>query len=371
MRILPIALALSAIQFISCAVWASEQPANIDDAQQAFVRAASSRALPQSEITGVLESVKALLQNTTAAVPMQERRWLAEQILRQAAEPTSINQGKHNTCSVSALEARLSTREPSVVASVIQQAALKGFIQTRDGRNVALDANALRPDAEAAHNPPHYGERSYASQLFQLAAINSYWQNQKFDPRGNKYEKGQISYTQKSDDIQGKNDTGERMLIAYPSGVIETVMEDATLEPLCHPAFSLAQIKEINFYLTGREDGSFLIGSDKRLTQQGTKLAKSAKHLSEALISLKQARNLPAIVAIDGELVQSVRSLKSAATGQDGWHVINIVDIDESTGLVDVDNWWGERSDKIGKAAIPVAQVFSTPAAFRAPNLEP
>ncbi len=272
-----------------------------------------------------------------------ERRFAAMQILHHATDPTTIDQGDHPTCNVSTVEARLYTRSPSEVARVVADMATTGLFITRSDpwTVIALNENSRRPDAEGMFHPPSSSARSYASQLFQLTAINIAWERwnrQQDPPTKMRYE-------------QLENHT---RLVDYsknpPDGEVE-LRQDGT--PTQRTGIGNRDLVEVTNEITGGDESEFVIqrggGSDK------IKGVRSPEELSSKLAEMKEKGELPAIM-----YVHTRNEPFYSDGGAPGWHVVTVTDFDAESGKVSLDNQWGEGVDHIGENAISVEQLFES-----------
>ncbi len=110
-------------------------------------------------------------------VMLAQRLVLVRQLAHQFADTQDIDQGiASDACRISAVECRLSVTRPSVVARVVADAAITGRITIgvgREARTVQLGDESRQPASEICTRVPKpQNERSYASQLFQLAVMN-------------------------------------------------------------------------------------------------------------------------------------------------------------------------------------------------------
>jgi len=181
-------------------------------------------------------------------IKVGDRVKLAEQVMHQAAHPTSVDQGYHNTCNVATVEARLYTTDPSRAAKLVSDVATTGKtdIPGPPLRTVEIDPNSLKPDNEGRLNPPKDGSRSHASQVFEVAAVNISWalENARQSPPG------QIRYEQHKP-VPGLNppDTGER-LMDYSKKPPQEVREDSPPhKPDRTPSISNDRIVELSHQL--------------------------------------------------------------------------------------------------------------------------
>ncbi len=241
----------------------------IRGAKSRFEERARKEGLSKTEVEQTLLQVGRLLDAPEAVVPSEERCLLGHQILSQAADPATVNQGHHNTCAVAALESRIYSLTPSLAAKVVTDVAINGEFSTDRGQSIKFDKRNMQPDQDATRNSICMGVRSYASQLFQLSAINTYWQTQRKDPRGMSVPQGSISYVQnedRRDDASG--DTGERLIITYKDGVSE-IVTGASGEIVSHPALSSGNIKQLTFALADRDSAVMLTASQMPNSRKG------------------------------------------------------------------------------------------------------
>jgi hypothetical protein len=231
------------------AVCALSLPAYADVQQDlsAFKASAQKRGLAKNEIDGVTAQVERLTAPNERAVLSQEQRSeLAEQILAHCAQPDSVTAGEHNTQLIASLETKLYEKAPAVVAGALADIATNGTITTTKGRTISFDSNQLRRDASA-------DGRSFANQLFQIAVANIHWQVQRKDHTGRAIKSGRIMFTQ-TDNRCSDADTGERLVVAYDDGTVETLIDQNTMRPLTDPAVGSTQLKSAYVALTGRAD---------------------------------------------------------------------------------------------------------------------
>lgn len=163
----------------------------------------------QEQVNETYRQVGTLLEaNDNPSVPIDAagRSRLAREIIKNAADPTEIRQGNHNTCNVATVENRLYTRQPALAAKLVVDMATTGSYVAKDGTKVALDRQSLRPD-EDAEQKNSLSNRNFASQIFQVTAVNlSYAKTQP-----------SIHYEQHSVDPKLPGDGGERQ-VDYSSG---------------------------------------------------------------------------------------------------------------------------------------------------------
>lgn len=97
---------------------------------------------------------------------------IALQILKHAAEPNDINQGKHWTCQTVTMQEILFMRNPEKAAAVVVDGALTGTYTASDGVKTKVSADSLKPGKEEVAIYPGVEDRTHASQIFQVLVTN-------------------------------------------------------------------------------------------------------------------------------------------------------------------------------------------------------
>lgn len=105
----------------------------------------------------------------------KDRRHVTEQIMKQAADPRTIDQGQHLTCNVTVVEARTYSRTPSEAARLVVDLSLTHHYESTGHPLIKLDISP-QPHNESKKFPTSDGDRSYASEIFQVAAVNIYYE---------------------------------------------------------------------------------------------------------------------------------------------------------------------------------------------------
>src|SRR4029453_5304689 len=96
----------------------------------------------QKEITETYERIRKLMETPDGPnVPIKqaERILLAEQIMHQAADPTDVSQGFHNTCNVATIESRAYAGSPSEAARLVTDIATTGKYESNGKPPVTLE----------------------------------------------------------------------------------------------------------------------------------------------------------------------------------------------------------------------------------------
>lgn len=336
------------------------------------------RVTDQNQVISTYRELREMLAAETKLTSNLERAQLATEVLKQAACPININQGNHNTCAFAAIEARIYTLYPHAAAQLLRQVASTGRYLTSNSESIKLDASNLRADNEATM--PGYGNRSYASQLFQITAANIYWQRQQEDPRGIKCGVGRIYYTQKPASLLLHSDTGERLQIRWEDGVIETVVDDSG-RPMCQPCVSLTEVQEVGTIVASSPQSTFVIAGRKFDRSQKYIPVKSMEDLRRKLTDSQTDRSMPLVAAVDSKRgwfaedptarkmaggwytledsrVKTKRPLADAVPNG-GWHAVCITGYDAINDTVSIDNFWGPHADHLGDKAISLSDLYS------------
>ncbi len=139
---------------------------------------------------------------------------VAEQILHQAAEPTSIDQGVLAVCETSSLQVRLYYRDPASIARLVTDVLLDGkYTASTHDKSIDMTGSPVNliPDEMASQftiegqqkgvsilrgNKPYTDIRSYAAQLFDATAINMV-----ISGRGYRYEQPTATEVKKDNQL--------------------------------------------------------------------------------------------------------------------------------------------------------------------------
>lgn len=288
--------------------------------------------------------------NPTLPVTEHQRITLAEQTMQHAANPTSIDQGQHRTCSVNSVETRTYTSTPSEAARMVADLATTGeYITTRDHVKVVLNKDDLTPDQEAAKAGKVDGIRDHASQLFQIGAVNVWYAGNEPNLR---YEQRKI------DPTLTPPDTGER-IVDYSSNPPQ----------IQRPGFfaKLTGTKEDEYNRPGLTNdkivyaGNQIEGSQSKDWQLSSSNVKSLDELEAKLKDAKEHGKLPLVAIVHtGNEPFYTDSGAGTAGGSGGWHAVTITDyVAGQPAKVAVDNQWGSTSDHLGQNKINIQDMYN------------
>ncbi|HEY9870816.1 MAG TPA: LysM domain-containing protein [Candidatus Obscuribacterales bacterium] len=314
-----------------------------------FEQRARRQNIPPEEVARTYDAISRILEaQGDSPLRQDERTRIAQEVLHNAAEPTSINQGGHPTCNVAALEVRTYTRTPSAAARLVADVSTTTHFQTADGSMIDIDSGSLHADGD--------GSRNQASQIFQVTAVNVFWQR-----HGNfRYEQRQMAPGQQPPD------SGERMMDYSQNPPREVTLPNG--QPLRHPWISTDAMHEINTQITGRNEAPFIVAHNAECNAVARpRRIISEKELASTLAQMQRDGQFPAIVYVHGRQEPFwTDSGRGAAGGSGGWHVVTVTDYSAGPpATVAVDNTWGAQRDHLSTSRrIPLNQLY---AAMRAP----
>ncbi|CAN5521502.1 hypothetical protein BH11CYA1_BH11CYA1_03350 [soil metagenome] len=326
-----------------------EKLAQFKENMRLFEERAERDKLSPTEIAKTYKEIDRLLEaKGDKPLKPEQRKDLAEQIMRQAADPTSIAQGQHNTCNMATVETRMYTRNPSDAARLVADVALTGQYVASDGRRVHVNPGA---HDEARNRNTTDGDRSHASEIFQVTAVNLHidQENRKTNPHG------QLRYEQHPT-TPGSGDTGER--------IIDYATKPPTVKDN-HPQIydeNLGNLRDTYSAITGKPEKGVVITHDGPNIDKsdGVTRVKSEQELNDALAQAKKDGKLPLIVTVDTSMEPFwTDSGSGAAGGSGGGHVVTITDYSPGPpAKVTVDNQWGSANDHDATKPISVHELY-------------
>lgn len=314
------------------------------------------------EVAETYRQVEKLMEapdNPSIKLNERDRVLIAEQVMNNAATPTSIAQGMHPTCNVTTVETRTYTQQPSEAAKLVTDVATTGSYVTKDGSKVTVDPGSLEAHDQAKNYPPLDGQRGHASQIFQVTAVNVHYQRTDSKVR---YEQQEPS---------GKGDNGER-LIDYSenppkvlkAGFLEKHLRDVKDSDYHAPMLSDEEIVGVGQQINGDSKNDWYIrnGSDKIVGKDTVVNIESEKQLEDKIKEAKEKGNMPIVVKVhSGNEPFYSDSGAGRAGGSGGWHVVTITDYDPTTHKVAIDNQWRTGVDHGDKnSMISVHDLYLT-----------
>jgi hypothetical protein len=316
----------------------AEQARFIANMAQLENRAGRDNLTP-AQIVATYEQIGRLMnpQGRTAVAPEQTNR-LAQQAMAQAGIPTNIDQGAYNTCNVTVIESMLYTKQPETATRMLADIAIKGETVAKDGTRVKLDASSLRPHGSAAENPPEDGQRSFATQLMNVALTNVHYAA---SDRNVRYEQHHP---------QRESDNGER-LIDYGKRPPARV-KDEEGKNVDFPNLDDNHILDIYRRVSGDNNPeAYLVnatGADA--TSSNTAQFDSAQDLGQRLERLQRDGKLPIILAVN-TMLEPFRTDTGGDQDENensGAHVVTVRGYDAGPPpKVQIDNQYGRNGDHL------------------------
>src|SRR5262249_18122927 len=146
----------------------------IRESMRDFEQRAQRDHLDQAEITRTYQQISRLLDSTaTQPTDAAQRLVLVDQLLRQSAHPTEVNQLSNNTTGLAAIESVTYSRFPSRAARLIADVATSGQYSPLDNMAPTIvEPAAIRPQGSSLNPDESRGDCSFAMQIFQLTAVN-------------------------------------------------------------------------------------------------------------------------------------------------------------------------------------------------------
>ena len=319
----------------------------------------------RQELTDTFKETSRLLEakdNPTLPVKERDRVVIAEQVLHQAAHPTSVDQGNHSTCNVATLEARGYTMEPSKVAKLVADVATEGKCRVPGPpeKTVELDPKSLSADKEARNNPAADGQRSYASQIFQITAVNIYFSTHGYDytdASGIKHhaDPGQTKFEQR-DPVAGQKpeDSGERLMDYSRRPPQEVRSPDAKAH---FPGLTDDQIREVNKQISGGDGQDVVLSYGYKSGNSNWCIRE--QDLDAEISRLKSEGKLPVIVSVHSDNYPFHADAGEEAGGRGDWHVVTVTGYEAGPpSTLTIDNQWGSQSDHLGKKGLTTHELF-------------
>lgn len=323
------------------------------DAARFEKRAARDNIAPQ-EVVKMYQQIDRLLSEAGDQLTATRRMRVAEQVMAQAARPTTIDQGDYNSCGITTIEVRTYSLYPSEAAKLVADVALTGKYQGKEGTTVRINT---APIGESLKHPPADGERSHASQLFQVAAVNLHYEkeNKKASPRTH------LRYEQHRPNTYGSESSGEGVfdyadVVAGKSKVPRFVVNQPDLMD-----YKLAQISNA---ITGRNEKGFVLKHQGEGEDRDGLVASfdSSQEMRKKLADLHSDNLLPASLRVDAENDPFYTDSNfGRAGGSGGWHQVTVLRYlpETSEVFVEVDNTWGTKSDHERFKRLTVDQLYA------------
>lgn len=310
----------------------------LESAIDTFEKRAIHQNLSEEQVGRFYMQVGKLIngRDTNHVATDEQKKILALQIVEQAAQPDRITQGYHNTCNVACAEHRVYSKHPEQAARLISDQILTGTYTTADGFTLTPNRVSMKPEFDSLH-PKDDKTRSYASQVFQVTAVNVYWQKEAADQG----QGGTIRYVQNDVGQLGrdKQKTGEEMT-RYGEGSRKIVDDtpDLTTERVGDIYNRIAGVRDTKFLLLNKHPDAG--DSAQSASNEKSVLFSNDQEFAHALKDMKAKGQLPAVLA-----VYASSGPFDPGDNRSGWHVVNVTGYDSKTGLVKIHNPWGKSTD--------------------------
>ena len=319
------------------------------------------KEIKASEAAGVyhhLSSLLALASNANFSTSDKERAALVKQVLAQAADPHEVSQGFHNTCNVASIENLLYSHHPASVARMVSELARTGSYTDANGASVTVNAHPRDFIGDEFVNPGK-DDRSYASELFQVAAVNLYYKElnlpefhyeQSAHPRDPVYKNG-----------KAVEDTGESLCLLE-----KKVTDSPRLDPDASMLLpnAITGLKDAPRILYN-SDLKYWLPKDSCTTGllRDANLFSNEKEFENKLAELKAHNGFPVILSVNVGNAPFVDDDPKLAGVEGGRHAITIQDYIPGTGgkpgKVLFDNPWGKAfNHNTVDSAISVHEMY-------------
>jgi hypothetical protein len=308
-----------------------------------FETRARKEYMPAAQIEATYAQIRRLIEGRSASLTEEQCINIAEQTISMAADPTSIDQGVHDTCGAAVVEVRTYMRHPEKAIQLVADAALNGEVLTKSGRALPIDTT---PHDTSKLDFPKPGQRSHASELFQVAAINL-----ALNARPGTQE-GAVAYRQ-SDRRPETINLGEKVI-------------DNSVFPPTEKKFEGLYVSDVllmNKLITGEDEPELVLwrSPEQKARAFGEPFTTEIE-LEKALLEAKQNGKLPAILYVySGSDPLWQDAPNNADGGRGGWHFINVTDIHPGRPpKVEIDSTWWRRADhtkNLGKS-LSLSELF-------------
>jgi hypothetical protein len=323
--------------------------------------AASHPPLGPEEVSKTYKNLSKLIEakDGPKVQPKPDRLLAAQEAMLHAADPTTIDQGQYETCNVTTVETRMFAKDPAAATDLISQVATTGEYQlpgTKPGTPdslIKINPESLKRQGESLDDHATNCDRSYASQIYQVTAINTYYQTHEVVKNGHTYPKGSLEYRQGDKDPLNTPPGNGELLIDTKTN---QVLTDSAGKQVRCPDLDDSQIAQSYNQLTEHKDTGFFFANKDYCSGDGPEIVKigSEAELKSKLQEAQANGKMPVILQVDVHQEPFFSESGGKVAGGDGGaHVVTVSGIDKD-GNVTVDNQWGVDS----KHTIPVHDLY-------------
>lgn len=295
----------------------------------------------------------------------KDRANYADQLLWHVCNLTRNAQGKNNSCNVTVLRGLLLAENPELVAKIVAEVVNTGEFKTQDGSTIKLPPSYTLPisGTPEASFPPSPGKRSALGKLWDVTAINVYYQRQTKDEFGSSVTKGSLTYREVKS--TGSGDTGNRLVRTYSNGTMHCLGRNVNgrYYYLDQPRMFASRIADLHFEMTGMKlSGKFLIHANRGVGNSSTfnRLVGNKIDDQVELENILAKRDFPVIIQGNTgilkqryqqqQAINKGQSPNSIGLGGGGEHVWLVTAYDAQTKTVTVDNSWYPAYDVLCKS---------------------
>lgn len=314
-----------------------------------FETRATSDKIDANEVTKAFENINRLFSlPQKGGVPHDRGTQLAREVMRHAAKPPTIDQGDNQTCNVTTVENIIYSKQPGAAAKLIADVATTGSYTGANGTKVTVDRQSLQPDREAQLTERQNGERTYATQLFNLTSVNLHYQTHKPHIR---YELHQSTKHTKG---------GERLMDRSKSPPERMKNCKGNLD---QPWLDDDEIVGVYEMISGKSGKDIYLAHHDNTDPKTGKLLttfKSEQELHDKLVELKRDGKLPLILSVNTAIQPFYRDSGGGSPKRyDGEHVIVVRDIELGPpAKIAVDNSMGDKGDHLGTKMLSLENVY-------------
>lgn len=298
-----------------------------------FKSRATVQGISADEQLKTYSLLEKLMQGSDGASPLLDdssRSLLAVEFMYHAADPSTVDQGDWNTCSVATIEGQMYSKHPSMIADLVQQIALTGEFRALDGKVINVGDQSVLSLWDIKQHPPINGDRTLVSQLFQVTALNDI---------GQRGELGGF--------------TGKSVHYIEAGDGSMVVLEDGSTDEF--RGNNAQTIQNELSRLSGEPSPLVLINVNKdHGKNKGVIHFDTEEQFKTELQKLKDNKNLPVILSLYG-------NLPPFSDPESKGHVVSVSDIRQNAiGTFDiyVDNQWG-KGDTGSDGWYPLTQIYN------------
>lgn len=286
-------------------------------------RAKADHLTPEQVAQTYEQTAKLLKAKNGKVADGHDRVILAEDVMKHAADPTTVKQGQHETCNMTTVAQREYTRDPAKMAEMVTTTALTGEWKAPDGKTIKIDNQSLVPGKSERNENRDTNERSYATQITNVVMMNDVTQRRE-PPQY--YAQGPA----------GAGDNGERIYNRFndPSSAVQQTVTDShghqTTTPMKRPDVTNAEIAAEAQRLSGGRE--FYLNGSNQGNGNGTFHARTQEEFEQHLKQMKDQHQFPGIVTVDS----GDQPIGCGGQGSPNDHVVCVTGYDEKNHTVEI-----------------------------------